>query len=363
MIKWIFLDIDGVLTDGSVYVDEYGKEIKKIHYYNLDAIFELHSQGYLLVALTAEKSTFTSFLEKRVPWTLFFGGCKDKLSVLLELERDGKLSRDEVVFVGDSRRDILLLQNVALSVCPQNAMSEVKKVCQYILPKNSEEGGLWGLIEIIGDLNADKKTEDKPIIVERFMESVKVFHSICNSVEIINQITEVSERIVDCLSNDGKILIAGNGGSAADAQHIAAEFVGRFKLERTAYNVEALSTNTSILTAVGNDYSFDNIFSRQVEARGREGDLLIGISTSGHSKNIINAMEVANLRGMICVLLTGNSILPENEAGIIDYIIKVPSNNTPRIQEAHIVIGHILAELAEATLVKRSMQQVNLLLI
>jgi D-sedoheptulose 7-phosphate isomerase len=148
--------------------------------------------------------------------------------------------------------------------------------------------------------------------------------------------------------NNKKVLLCGNGGSAADAQHIAAEFTGRFYLDREPLFAEALHVNTSFLTAVANDYSYDEVFSRMVKAMGREGDVLIGISTSGNSKNVIKAIETANERKMITVGFTGQG--GGKMKPICKYLIEVPSTDTPRIQESHILMGHIIADIVEKEL-------------
>ena len=150
------------------------------------------------------------------------------------------------------------------------------------------------------------------------------------------------------LSSGGKLLLMGNGGSAADAQHIAAEFVGRFKKDRTALSAIALTTDTSTLTCLGNDYGFENIFSRQVEALVRKGDAVIGISTSGNSENVFRALQRANELGAATIGLLGNEGGRMKE--IVHEAIVVPSNNTARIQEAHITIGHIICEIIEQEL-------------
>lgn len=152
-----------------------------------------------------------------------------------------------------------------------------------------------------------------------------------------------AERISASLLSGGKLLLCGNGGSAADCQHIAAEFVGRFKLERQALPAIALHCNTSSLTAIGNDYSFDDVFARQVEAFAKAGDVLIGISTGGTSRNVIKAIERAKSLGCFTVMLTG-SACPGSKA---DLTIAVPSDDTPTIQEMHIFIGHFISEYAE----------------
>lgn len=165
---------------------------------------------------------------------------------------------------------------------------------------------------------------------------------------ILKTIEAITKEMVDCFKNDGKVLFCGNGGSAADAQHIAAEFSGRFYFDRDPLNAEALHVNTSYLTAVGNDYSYDEIYSRIVKAKGRKGDVLVGISTSGNSKNVVRALEQAKEQGMITVSFTGEGGGKMKE--LSDYIINVPSKDTPRIQECHILVGHIICELVEEAL-------------
>lgn len=161
-------------------------------------------------------------------------------------------------------------------------------------------------------------------------------------------ILSAAEMVTDCLRRGGKIMLCGNGGSAADAQHIAGEFVSRFFLERRALPALALHTNSTVMTAIGNDYSFDVVYSRQVEAHGQPGDLLIAITTSGTSANILRAVETAREMGIEVIGMTGNrgGVLP----GMCNLCVEVPSAVTPRIQEMHILIGHIICELSEKAL-------------
>jgi len=161
-------------------------------------------------------------------------------------------------------------------------------------------------------------------------------------------IIEISEIITNAFKSGKKVLFCGNGGSAADAQHLAAEFSGRFYKDRKALPSDALHCNTSYLTAVANDYSYEDIYSRIIEGTGVKGDVLIGISTSGNSKNILKAFQVSKLLGVTTIGLTGvGGGLMKN---VSDYIIQVPSSDTPRIQECHIMIGHILCEIVENNL-------------
>ncbi len=161
-------------------------------------------------------------------------------------------------------------------------------------------------------------------------------------------IIAISDHITESLRNSHTVFWAGNGGSASDSQHLAAELVGRFEKNREAIASVALTTDTSILTAVGNDYGFDSIFSRQIEALGKAGDIFIAISTSGNSPNIIRAVEAAKLKGVTTIGLLGKTGGKLKE--LVDHPLVVPSDNTARIQEAHILIGHILCQLIEESL-------------
>jgi D-sedoheptulose 7-phosphate isomerase len=175
--------------------------------------------------------------------------------------------------------------------------------------------------------------------------SIAAKQSMLRSQEVVLTIARVSEILIDALARGNKVLLFGNGGSAADAQHIAAELVGRFAFERPALPALALSVNSSCVTAIGNDYGFDRVFSRQLEALGRPGDIAIGISTSGNSPNVVLAMSVARKMGLHTVALTGptgGSLLKN-----VDHCICVPANKTPRIQECHILVGHVISELVE----------------
>lgn len=160
-----------------------------------------------------------------------------------------------------------------------------------------------------------------------------------------NSLSECVEKIAGAFKNGNKVLFCGNGGSAADAQHLAAEFSGRFYTDRQALPSEALHVNTSYLTAVANDYSYDVVYSRMIEGIAKEGDVLVGLSTSGNSKNIINAFDTARKKGMITIGFTGASGGKMKEHS--DYLINVPSTDTPRIQESHILLGHIICQLVE----------------
>jgi D-sedoheptulose 7-phosphate isomerase len=185
-------------------------------------------------------------------------------------------------------------------------------------------------------------------IVDQIQKSVDTKNAMLADAGLIGKINAAAGLITKAYRNGNKTMLAGNGGSAADAQHIAGEFVSRFYFDRPGIASIALTTDTSIITAIGNDYGYDKLFARQVQAQGIRGDVFIGISTSGNSENIIKALAVCREKGIISVGLTGNSHGKMDE--LCDICINVPSCETPRIQESHILVGHIICCIVEENL-------------
>lgn len=186
------------------------------------------------------------------------------------------------------------------------------------------------------------------VISQQIEESISVKQKMLADTELLKIIDQAAIWVTEAYENGFKTMLAGNGGSAADAQHIAGEFVSRFYFDRPGIPSIALSTDTSILTAIGNDYGFDRLFERQIQAHGREGDVFIGITTSGNSANILKAIEACREKAVKSIILTGNK--GGKAAGLCDLCIKVPSDETPRIQESHILIGHIICCIVEEKL-------------
>lgn len=185
-------------------------------------------------------------------------------------------------------------------------------------------------------------------IKSRIQASIDLKTSLLSNDAILNTVQSIVNEIVACYKHDGKVLWAGNGGSAADSQHLAAELSGRFYYDRPPLFSEALHVNTSYTTAVANDYSYDVIYSRLTKAMGRKGDVLIGLSTSGNSTNVIKALEVANELGMITIAFTGETGGKMKDCA--KYLVNIPSKDTPRIQECHMILGHTICELVEIAL-------------
>lgn len=190
------------------------------------------------------------------------------------------------------------------------------------------------------------------ISIENIIQSsIDVKKLILSNEVLIGRINDAALMCIETLRNGGKIHFCGNGGSAADAQHLAAELSGRFYYDRPPLNAEALHVNTSYLTAVANDYSYDMIYARMLQASARRGDVLVGISTSGNSANILKAFETAKNIGVKTIAMTGEK--GGAMANLCDILLNVPSQCTPRIQESHIMIGHIICEIIEAEIFPR----------
>jgi D-sedoheptulose 7-phosphate isomerase len=194
-------------------------------------------------------------------------------------------------------------------------------------------------------VSLENETRVNPLVIDQMTQTRDVYESMLADRDLQVKVTEAAYACVKSLKNDGKVLLAGNGGSAADAQHIAGELVSRFLFDRPGLPAMALTTDTSILTAIGNDYGYEKLFERQVQANGKAGDVLIVYSTSGKSVNIIKALEKAKEMGLVTIGLTGNKGGPMVD--LCDHLLAVPSSETPKIQEGHLGIGHIICGIIE----------------
>jgi D-sedoheptulose 7-phosphate isomerase len=348
MIDTMLFDIDGILTDGTVYIDSAGEESKKISFDDIDAIFELKRAGIRIGFITGEDNGFTDYVKRRFTPDFFASGCKDKLSWFKALAEKEGLTKEKVGFVGDSKKDVDLLRYLDFTFAPSDADEEIrnsatsvtravrgkgviKEVARFILEKDKG---------VYMDANRCKESLDEHLEVIRLLSIDNAFTAV---------VMAISKVLIDLFRRGGRLLICGNGGSAADAQHMATELVSRFLMERKALDVEALTVNTSTLTAIANDYSFDLVFSRQIEAKGRKGDVLLVISTSGNSRNIVEAIHRARGMGLTVIGFAGNNRESPVHA-LSDHLICVPSGSVARVQEAHILIGHIICEIVEKEL-------------
>ena len=279
MIKIIIFDIDGVVTDGSVIINEDGSEQKRVNLKDIDAIFELKNRGFVLAAITGENSPIVKYFENRFPWDYFYCGKKNKVEIIKEMEEKSKICANEMCYIGDGKYDVDPLLYVDLGICPRDAIDRAKMAAKIILQNKGGEGCLWEVISILEDYNNDENSHN--YFYKRLEEHSNIFKFMASDKKLIGDVIDIGDEIINLFKEKGQIFLCGNGGSAADAQHIATEFVSRFYKERKALNAEALTVNTSTITAISNDYSYERIFVRQLEAKAREGDILFGISTSG----------------------------------------------------------------------------------
>lgn len=356
-IQALIFDIDGVITDGKQYMDGTSLEVKSVAYKDLDAIKSFQNEGIIVGCISGEDTAFSRKIAKGLDYSVL--GEKNKREILEGFCASHKIDCREICYIGDGKYDIEALKYAGIAVCPHDAIHEVKNVSDIILDTSAGQGCIAELYSKIylrkkgySELNCCK-CENIDKIKSNINTHYEITKQILKDEKLLNTIDKVCQEIIASFKKNGQLFLCGNGGSAADAQHLAAELVGRFYLERRAYSAEALSTNTSIITALANDYDYSLIFARQIEAKGREGDVLIGITTSGTSENIFQAFKQAKNGKMLTVLMTGTlakKYLPILE--YTDYIICVPSSDTPRIQECHILIGHIMCEIIENELVK-----------
>lgn len=357
-IQALFFDIDGVITDGKKYTDGKLQEVKSIAYKDLDAIKAFQSECIVVGCISGEDTIFSQNLAVNLDYKAL--GEKNKKKILERFSIEQQIDRENICYIGDGKYDIEVLEYAGLAVCPQDAVYEVKNVADIILDTSGGQGCIAELYTRIHQMqNAETETsrgeEDiLEITAKRVRSHCEMSEQILKDNALLNTISAVCEKIVVSYQNNGQLFLCGNGGSAADAQHLAAELVGRFYLERQAYSAEALSTNTSIITALANDYDYSMIFARQIEAKGRAGDVLVGITTSGKSPNVLQALKRAKKQEMLTVLMSGKIDRNLMTLDYVDYVIEIPSDDTPRIQEGHILIGHIMCEIIESKLTEEN---------
>ncbi len=356
-VKAVVFDIDGVITDGKKYIC--GKEeTKSVSLKDLDAIHMLKAEGYVVGAITGESTTFAQRLKEELQLNFFVLGCKQKWDELQEIIKNYNISKSEVCYIGDGKYDMDALQHAGVSVCPADAIYEVREISKYVL---TTPGGKGCIAEVYTMLHNTIKAKGENgygvTIMQRMNEHLNILQKIVCDGERIEIFSKIIDEAVRCYQRGGKLMLCGNGGSAADAQHLATELVSRFYKEREALPAMALNVNTSSLTAIANDYQYDRVFSRQVEAFGEEGDVLLGISTSGKARSVIEAFKTGGRKGIRTILFTGEL---EEDAEIVKYtdlIFKVPSKDTPRIQEMHILAGHIVCEEIERSIVENEREK------
>jgi len=349
-IRVLALDIDGVITDGTASLSDIGDEEKRFSFQDLDAVTQAQRAGLPVAMVTAEDTPSVDRLTRRFNCNLVRRGAKDKLLALEALSHELNVRLDEFCYVGDGDRDAPALRRVGLGLAPLNATSSAKSAAHRVLSKPGGDGAVAETIELIRQSHL---CQENASVLEKGMHAI-----VRQSLDAHERLLELSlpvlvqimQAFVRTIRTGNKILLFGNGGSAADAQHVAGELVGRFLQESEPWPVIALTTDSSIITAVGNDWEFAEIFARQVRALARPGDLVAGISTSGRSPNVIRGLRAAREKGAATVGFTGG-----NGGGMIEHVdicFRAPAESTPRIQELHLLAWHTICEMIERELLR-----------
>ena len=349
-IRVLALDIDGVITDGTASLSDIGDEDKRFSFQDLDAITQAQRAGLPVALVTAEDTPSVDRITRRFNCDLVRRGAKDKLLALEALSRELNVRLDEFCYVGDGDRDAPALRRVGLGLAPLNATSSAKAAAHRVLSKSGGDGAVAETIELIRQFHM---FQENASVLEKGMHVI-----VRQSIEAHERLLELSlpilvqtmQAFVRSIRTGNKILLFGNGGSAADAQHVAGELVGRFLQDSEPWPVIALTTDSSILTAVGNDWEFAEVFARQVRALARPGDLVAGISTSGRSPNVIRGLQAGRAKGAVTVGFTGANGVGMSEH--VDICFRAPADSTPRIQELHLLAWHTICEMVERELLR-----------
>jgi D-sedoheptulose 7-phosphate isomerase len=345
-VSLVVFDFDGVMTDNRVRVHQSGDEAVWCHRGDGWGIARLKEAGFEIVVLSTETNPVVAARCRKLKIEAIHG-CDDKRSALQQFARGRNLSAEQIAYVGNDVNDLACMQWVGWPIAVADAVPEVRAIAKWVtrLP-----GGRGAVREVADRLLVVRLNTDPAVDWARqsVWQSVEVKQAIAGSEQLLTQIVRVARTMAEVLKAGGRIFFFGNGGSAADAQHFAAELVGRFAIERRALPAMALTVNTSVLTAIGNDYAYDLIFARQIEGQARENDMAVGITTSGNSANVVRAMESARQMGLRTIAMTGAR--GGRIRTMVDECVCIPSDNTQRVQEAHILIGHMLCEYAERAL-------------
>lgn len=349
-LKALVLDIDGVLTDGTVATD--GTPGRRLHLRDLDALTRAREAGLQIAFLTGESADNVSEVVSRCGGGMAKYDTKDKAVGLRELCGDLGLEVTDVCYVADARRDAAALALAGLGLVPADADPEAARCAARRL---AHPGGREAVAEAVDLLLGEPPIEQDPIhpspeIRKLAVEAAELTGRFVD--ECLPDVELLGQMLCHSLGAGGTVFLFGNGGSAAMAQHAATELVARFRLDREPFRAIALTTDAALITAVANDWSFDQVFRRQILGHGKRGDVAVAMSTSGSSMNVVLGLRAARQRGMATVLLTGAS----PDAGAVrlcDLCMRIPSVDVARIQELHLLTWHLACGLVEG---RQSMQ-------
>jgi len=348
-ITVLALDIDGVITDGTVTIAENDNDAqpKRISMRDLDAMAKAQRSGLKLALVTGETGPLVEAIAARVRADVVIAGAKDKVAGLKDLSTQLKTPLTQICFVGDAERDAIAFPSVALSLAPSDAGPHARRAATQVLEEPGGHGAVSEAVELVLRRNEVPAAAPAVARVQASIQASLEAHARL-AEEGAESIVRMARVISAALKNGGKVLFCGNGGSAADAQHAAAELMGRFLVDRAPLSALSLTTDTSVLTAVGNDWNYDDVFSRQVRGLARPGDVVVGLSTSGRSENVKRALQAATELGAHALSLTGLEGRAIGAAS--DQCLNVPATDTPRIQELHILALHSICDIVEQDL-------------
>lgn len=349
-IRLLALDIDGVLTDGTTSLAAGTLETKCISFQDLDAVGVARRAGLALALVTGEDNALVDVIADRFSIAHLKRGAKDKLTALKELAAELGLSLNDICYVGDSDRDAAALVEVGLALAPANATPAARAAAHRVLTAAGGQGAVAEAVRLVLQLREQAAAaEALETEMRRIVEDSIAAHKNLLA-ESLSVLAAVAQEFIRTILSGHKILLLGNGGSAADARRVAGELVGRFLRESEPWPAIALTTDTSVLTGVGNDWEFADIFARQVRALARPGDAVVGISTSGRSANVLRALQHARQRGAVTIGFTGRDAGPMRE--LCDFCFCAPAFSTPRVQELHLLAWHAICELVETRLMQ-----------
>ncbi|MBZ0297922.1 MAG: SIS domain-containing protein [Anaerolineae bacterium] len=346
-IRLLALDIDGVLTDGHATLSLEGEEIKRINFHDLDHLAQLQREGMPIVLITGESGPLVDAIAARFNVEYVLQSAKEKLAAVERVSTEFGIPLHEICYVGDSDRDAPALAAVGLGLAPANATPAAKSAASRVLSSLGGDGAAAEAARLVHQINTPANDYEDEI--RRIAEASIAAHQrfVQESLPVVAQ---VAQAIARAIQGGGKIMLFGNGGSAADAQHVAGELVGRFLKESEPWPAMALTVDSSILTCVGNDWSFEDVFGRQVRALARPGDVVVGISTSGKSPNVLRGLDDGRARGCVAIGFTGakGTVMQQHS----DICFLAPADMTPRIQELHLLAWHAICEIVENTLME-----------
>lgn len=351
--KLIVFDFDGVMTDNKLRVNEHGEESVVVNRGDGLGVKMLRKAGIQMLIVSTEENKVVSCRAKKIGVPCM-QGIDDKATALRAYCVGNAVELRDVLYVGNDINDLEAMKIVGTRIVPADAHLSVKNIADVVLVSCGGGGVVRELADILlegakemGEAILD--ANDSELIRTRILEARNSVDLLLSNSKIAEKILSIANLMFQALASGNRIYFCGNGGSAADCQHVAAEFVGRFFKERRALPVEALTVNTSILTALANDYDYSKVFSRQVEAFGSPGDICVGLSTSGNSKNVELAMLAAKAVQMNTVAVIGSKGGTVGDAA--DISLQLPSSVTPRIQEMTILVFHIICEIVENKIV------------